>query len=116
MIADTCRFGRPRITKLRIPEGGNALAKVLLGRLNPSSKLAMTWLKKLEDSPAHALATTGFDALQQDYIEGSFVSYCYFETYKVEPVFAFGHGLSQSRKVLRPWREAPPELFVYRKP
>ncbi len=75
-------------------EGGNALADVLFGNVNPSGKLPMTFPVKLEDSPAHSLAVTGFESLEQDYTEGIFVGYRYFDSYEVEPAFAFGHGLS----------------------
>ncbi|MEL6656790.1 MAG: glycoside hydrolase family 3 C-terminal domain-containing protein [Bacteroidota bacterium] len=75
-------------------EGGNALANILFGQLNPSGKLPMTFPVKLEDSPAHSLAVTGFESLEQEYTEGIYVGYRYFDTYDVEPGFAFGHGLS----------------------
>ncbi|MEL6968956.1 MAG: glycoside hydrolase family 3 C-terminal domain-containing protein [Bacteroidota bacterium] len=75
-------------------EGGNALAAILFGQLNPSGKLPMTFPVKLEDSPAHSLAVTGFESLEQEYTEDIFVGYRYFDTYGVEPGFAFGHGLS----------------------
>lgn len=75
-------------------EGGNALADILFGNLNPSGKLPMTFPVKLEDSPAHTLATTGFESLEQDYTDGIYVGYRYFDTYEVAPAFAFGHGLS----------------------
>ncbi|GAB3290810.1 glycoside hydrolase family 3 C-terminal domain-containing protein [Hymenobacter tenuis] len=78
-------------------EGGNALAHVLFGDVNPSGKLPMTWPVKLEDSPAHKLGeypSTPGDPLKQTYKEDVFVGYRYFDTYKVAPQFAFGHGLS----------------------
>ena len=37
-------------------EGGNALAHVLFGDINPSGHLPCTWPKQLTDSPAHAAA------------------------------------------------------------
>ncbi len=75
-------------------EGGNALASVLFGETNPSGKLPMTFPAKLEDSPAHALAKYPDESLVIDHKEDIFVGYRYFDTYKVEPAFAFGHGLS----------------------
>ncbi len=75
-------------------EGGNALAKVIFGEVNPSGKLPMTFPKKLEDSPAHHLGEFPGVNGTVHYNEGIFVGYRYFDTYKVEPQFAFGHGLS----------------------
>jgi len=78
-------------------EGGNALAHVLFGDVNPSGKLPFTFPVKLEDSPAHKLGeypSTPGNELKQTYKEDIFVGYRYFDTYKVTPQFAFGHGLS----------------------
>ncbi len=75
-------------------EGGNALAEVIFGDVNPSGKLPMTFPKKLEDSPAHTLGEYPGEDLVMNYNEGIFVGYRYFDTYEVEPEFAFGHGLS----------------------
>jgi beta-glucosidase len=76
-------------------EGGTALAKILFGEVSPSGKLPMTFPKKLEDSPPHALGAYPGDAnLNEEYKEGIFVGYRYFDTKKVEPLYAFGHGLS----------------------
>ncbi len=75
-------------------EGGNALADVLFGVVNPSGKLPMTFPVKLEDSPSHALSKYPDENLLIDHTEDIFVGYRYFDTYKVEPAYAFGHGLS----------------------
>jgi len=75
-------------------EGGNALAKVIFGEVNPSGKLPMTFPKKLEDSPAHKLGEFPGHNGVVHYNEGIFVGYRYFDTYKVEPQFEFGRGLS----------------------
>ena len=75
-------------------EGGNALADILFGNINPSGKLPMTFPTKLEDSPAHSLAKYPDENLVIDHKEDIFVGYRYFDTYEVEPAFAFGHGLS----------------------
>lgn len=75
-------------------EGGTAVAKVLFGEVNPSGKLPVTFPKKLEESPAHKLGDYPGRNYEQTYREDIFVGYRYFDTYKVEPQFAFGHGLS----------------------
>ena len=74
-------------------EGGRALAKVLLGQVNPSGKLAETFPKKLMDSPAHSIGEFGKYG-KVTYKEGVYVGYRYFDSYNVEPEFPFGHGLS----------------------
>lgn len=75
-------------------EGGNALADVLFGNVNPSGKLPMTFPVKLEDSPDLALAKYPDENLVIDHKEDIFVGYRYYDTYEVAPAFAFGHGLS----------------------
>ena len=74
-------------------EGGNALAKIIFGEINPSGKLPMTFPEKLDHSPAHALGEyPGNDVVK--YNEGLLVGYRYFDTKHVPPLFPFGHGLS----------------------
>lgn len=77
-------------------EGGNALAKILFGEVNPSGKLPMTFPKKLEDHGAHALGEYPGDTAKKivNYMDDIYVGYRYYDTYKVDPMFAFGHGLS----------------------
>ena len=75
-------------------EGGTALAEILFGDVNPSGKLPMSFPRELGESPAHALATYPDENLLIDHTEGLYVGYRYFDSYDVEPAFAFGHGLS----------------------
>jgi len=75
-------------------EGGNALAGILFGEVNPSGKLPITFPKHLNESPAHAVGEYPGDTVTVHYNDDIFVGYRYFDTYKVEPQFAFGHGLS----------------------
>jgi len=75
-------------------EGGNALAAILFGAVNPSGKLPMTFPKRLAESPAHALGQYPGDSINVHYNDDIFVGYRYFNTWKVRPQFAFGHGLS----------------------
>ena len=74
-------------------EGGNALADVLLGKVNPSGKLPWTMPKKLMDSPAHA--TNSFPGEKAvNYAEGILVGYRWFDTKNIAPLYPFGYGLS----------------------
>lgn len=75
-------------------EGGTALGKIIFGEVNPSGKLTMTFPKKLQDSPAHAIGEYPGKDNVVHYNEGVMVGYRYFDTKKIEPQFAFGHGLS----------------------
>lgn len=75
-------------------EGGNALAKIIFGAVNPSGKLPVSFPKKLEDAPAHKLGEYPGDGKTVRYKDHIYVGYRYFDTYKVAPQFAFGHGLS----------------------
>ena len=75
-------------------EGGNALARVLFGDVNPSGKLPCTFPKKLVDSPAHALEAYPGTNGTVVYKEGLLVGYRWFDTKNIEPLFPFGFGLS----------------------
>ena len=75
-------------------EAGNVFADILFGEVTPSGKLPFTFPKKLEDSPAHKIGEYPGKDLTVNYNEGIFVGYRYFDTFDIEPQFAFGHGLS----------------------
>ena len=82
-------------------EAGNALADVILGRVNPSGKLPFTWYDALEDCAAHALntypgtwRTDGSKVIDEEYKEGIYVGYRWTDRQKKHPAYAFGHGLS----------------------
>ncbi|WP_345953818.1 glycoside hydrolase family 3 C-terminal domain-containing protein [Mucilaginibacter sp. PAMB04168] len=77
-------------------EGGTALANIIYGKTNPSGKLPMTFPKTLADAPDHKLGEfpASKDGVNVYYNDDIYVGYRYFDTYKVEPQFAFGYGLS----------------------
>jgi beta-glucosidase len=75
-------------------ENGNALADVLIGKINPSGKLPFTFPASLKDSPAHALNAYPGKNLKVDYKEGILVGYRWFDTKKIDPLYCFGYGLS----------------------
>jgi beta-glucosidase len=73
-------------------EGGNALADVIFGDVNPSGKLPITLPKKLNDTPAIAL--NDYNEAENLFPEGVFMGYRWFEEKAIEPSFPFGFGLS----------------------
>lgn len=81
-------------------ESGNSLADVIFGRVNPSGKLPMTFPVRLNDVAAHAVGEypgtkrADSDIVDIRYNEGVLVGYRWFDTKKIRPLFAFGHGLS----------------------
>lgn len=77
-------------------EGGAAVARILLGDINPSGKLPFSYLEKQEHSPAF----DGYmqkEPLEVQYKEGLFVGYRYLDQQGIEALFPFGHGLSYTR-------------------
>ena len=77
-------------------EGGNAIANVLTGVVNPSGKLPFSFPKKLEDNAAHSFGKISYpgDSINEVYKEDILVGYRWFDTKKIAPQFAFGFGLS----------------------
>ena len=73
-------------------ESGNAVAKVLTGKTNPSGRLADTIAERYEYYPsAPYFGNKEFN----NYTEDIFVGYRYFETFHPEQVlYPFGYGLS----------------------
>lgn len=75
--------------------GGHVLADVLLGKVNPSGKLTDTWAKDYNDYPSsRTFSHNNGDVHDDDYTDGIYVGYRYFDTFRVEPVYPFGYGLS----------------------
>ena len=79
-------------------EAGNAIADVISGDVNPSGKLPFSFPKKLEDNAAHSFGELSYpgDGVNQYYKEDILVGYRWHDTKKIEPLFAFGEGLSYS--------------------
>jgi beta-glucosidase len=74
--------------------GGEAIANVLVGKVNPSGRLPVTFPKDEQQLPRPLIT----DAQQVDYnIEGAAVGYKWFDEKKLEPLFPFGFGLSYSK-------------------
>ena len=89
-------------------EGGNAIADVLSGKVNPSGRLASTFPVAYEDVPS-AKNFPGKEFPMPDgqkpnpmvgrpsevvYQEGIYVGYRYYDSFKIKPAYEFGYGLS----------------------
>jgi beta-glucosidase len=79
-------------------EGGWSTANLLLGKSSPAGRLPVTWGKSLADYPATdpkhpERSQKGVDG-KTTYSEGVNVGYRWFDKEKIDPLFAFGHGLS----------------------
>ena len=76
-------------------EGGNAVADVLCGKKTPSGKLADSWAMDYSDYPsAETFSFKSGDVFHEEYKEGIYVGYRYFDTFDVPVRYGFGFGLS----------------------
>jgi beta-glucosidase len=75
-------------------EGGTALAEILLGDVNPSGRLPVTFERRWEENPTHDSYYTAAGTNRIVYKEGVFVGYRGYERAGTRPLFPFGHGLS----------------------
>ena len=97
--------------------GGEVMARMVKGEVNPSGRLPYTYGKKLEDWPAHALGEKSYPGVwprppkknkrgqimgdpAEEYLDGIWVGYRGFDKYGIEPRYPFGHGLSYTT-----WKE-----------
>lgn len=92
-------------------EGGNSVADILTGKVNPSGKLTMTWPIAATDHPSTANFAKEYDMYTYKNMEGwgkgnipgvdfsnheedIYVGYRYFDTFKKDVAYPFGYGLS----------------------
>jgi beta-glucosidase len=77
--------------------GGQAIAEVLTGAVNPSGRLPITFPADLSQMPRPVLPGLGTPYNTPTtirYDEGSEVSYRWYAQKNIKPLYAFGHGLS----------------------
>lgn len=77
--------------------GGQAIAEVLTGRVNPSGRLPVTFPADLSQTPRPVLPGLGTPwgtPTTIEYNEGAEVGYRWFAKTGATPLYAFGHGLS----------------------
>ena len=72
--------------------GGEAIAHLLFGEVNPSGRLAETWPFKYEDCVSAGYYGNPWKDAQ--YREGIYVGYRYYESADVPVRFPFGYGMS----------------------
>ncbi len=81
--------------------GGEAIARVLSGEVDASGRLPVSFPKSEADLPRpklDGLDKASGEQFDVDYsIEGAAVGYKWYDAKKIEPLFAFGHGLSYSQ-------------------
>lgn len=92
-------------------EGGNSVADILTGKVNPSGKLTMTWPIAATDHPSTVNFAKEYDMYTYKNMEGwgkgnipgvdfsnheedIYVGYRYFDTFKKDVAYPFGFGLS----------------------
>ena len=79
--------------------GGEAIARVLTGEVNPSGRLPITFPQSAEQLPRQTIdcdPAKPEDFCDVAYSEGAAVGYKWFDKKGHAPLFAFGHGLSYS--------------------
>ncbi len=77
-------------------ESGHALTDVLSGTVNPGGRLPFSFPVQLTDCGAHAFDTLCYPGkdFYEIYREDLLVGYRWYDTKRIRPLFAFGHGLS----------------------
>ena len=76
--------------------GGEAIANILFGAVNPSGKLPITFPASVNDLPRPVIATPpdSTTPFPVDYSEGFNVGYKWYDSQGFTPLFPFGFGLS----------------------
>jgi beta-glucosidase len=78
-------------------DGGEAIAHLLFGNVNPSGRLPFSWPRDVSQLPRADIpaAAGGTPPVSVDYnIEAANVGYRWYQARGIQPLFAFGYGLS----------------------
>ena len=84
-------------------QGGQAIAEIITGKVNPSGKLPCSFEARWEDNPCYASYHENVDRIRDpkinpysrvEYREGLFMGYRGYDKTGVKPLFPFGFGLS----------------------
>lgn len=83
--------------------GGLVVADVLMGKSDPSGRLADTWAVRYEDYPGQSNFSHNNGNVDDEYYEeGIYIGYRYFDTFEVEPLYPFGYGLGYTTFDIKP--------------
>lgn len=75
--------------------GGEAIANILFGKVNPSGRLPVTFLRDETQLVHDNLRSKGADGKPEvAYSEGATVGYKWHDAKRLDPLFPFGYGLS----------------------
>jgi beta-glucosidase len=72
-------------------QGGQAIANILVGAVNPSGKLPLSFPVREGDLPQATISATDPNVV---YSEGLKMGYRWYDAKSIQPLFPFGHGLS----------------------
>lgn len=75
--------------------GAKAIVNCLIGKVNPSGKLAETYPLKMEDTPCYK--NYPGTEVSVEYQESIFVGYRYYDTNEVKVLYPFGYGISYTK-------------------
>lgn len=83
-------------------KAGNAVADVLLGHAEPGGRLPQTFPLQWQDNPTRSQDPENYPGLdgRVRYNEGVFVGYRHYQATGIDPMYAFGHGLSYTSFVV----------------
>lgn len=74
--------------------GGEAIAEIVAGKVTPSGKTTDTWAKDYWDYPSSKEFSHNGSVHDEDYTDGIYVGYRYFDTFGKQVLYPFGYGRS----------------------
>lgn len=92
--------------------GGKAIADILFGKINPSGKLPMTFMRELDPD----MECPG-DGIKLDYKERQYIGYRYYDKHPEKVWYPFGYGMSYttfeySNLIISPEQSDDPKALI----
>ncbi len=94
-------------------EGGNAIADILSGKVNPSGKLAQTFPVEYSDVPSarYFPGDPARNIQRVTYVDGIYVGYRYYNTFHIKTAYPFGYGLSYTHFIYNDLKLSSSEFY-----